>query len=182
MPSIDRNERARLLFRAEALDRRTHQPGQHGGCLKRSGLAVLRALLFGFANVATGRCDPGYDALARAANVTRSTVAVALSRLEGAGLVVRVRRQVGMTRSSNAYAFPTAEAAPNPSESGKSEFRGETTNRKKPISYRGLSTAPTAFWGALCPDMTPAEAQAAALETIRRLQQLRAARQAAAGT
>ena len=67
MSSIDRNERARLLFRAEALDRRTHQPGQHGGCLKHAGLRVLRALLFHFANAVTGRCDPGYDALARAA-------------------------------------------------------------------------------------------------------------------
>ena len=68
---LDRNERARLLFQAEALDRRTHLPGQHGGCLKRTGLAVLRALLFSFANVVTGRCDPSYDTLARAAGVAR---------------------------------------------------------------------------------------------------------------
>jgi hypothetical protein len=66
MPRIDRNARARLLFHAEALDRRTRLPGQHGGVLKRTGLAVLKALLFGFANVATGRCDPSFDTLARA--------------------------------------------------------------------------------------------------------------------
>src|SRR5688572_32007163 len=88
--TIDRNARARLLFQAEALDRRTHQPGQHGGCLKRTGLAVLRALLFTFANVVTGRCDPGYDTLARAAGVARSTVAVALGRLEKAGILEKV--------------------------------------------------------------------------------------------
>ncbi len=51
MPRIDRNARARMMFYAEALDRRTKLPGQHGGVLKRTGLAVLRALLFSFANV-----------------------------------------------------------------------------------------------------------------------------------
>ena len=121
-PRLDRNTRARLLFQAEALDRRTHQPGQHGGCLKRTGLAVLRALLFTFANAVTARCDPGYDALARAAGVVRSTVAVALARLEAAGLIARTRRQAGMTRRTNAYAF-------NVSESGKSSSRPQTTNR-----------------------------------------------------
>ena len=122
MPSIDRNERARLLFQAETLDRRTHRPGQHGGCLKRTGLAVLRALLFTFANAVTGRCDPGYDALARAAGVARSTVAVALARLEAAGLIARTRRQAGMTRWTNAYAFDA-------SETSKSGSRPQTTTR-----------------------------------------------------
>ncbi len=74
---LDRNARARLLFQAEALDRRTHQPGRHGGMLKRTGLAVLKALLFGFHNIATGRCDPSLDALARMAGCARSTVAEA---------------------------------------------------------------------------------------------------------
>ena len=122
MLRIDRNARARLLFQAEALDRRTHQPGQHGGCLKRTGLAVLRALLFTFANVVTGRCDPGYDTLARAAGVARSTVAVALARLEAAGLIVRTRRQVGVVRLTNAYAFKASEIP-------WSENRPQTTNK-----------------------------------------------------
>ena len=108
---LDRNARARLMFQAEALDRRTHQPGRHGGVLKRTGLAVLKALVFGFHNVATGRCDPGYDALARLAGVARSTVAVALKRLEGAGLIIRTRRQVGVVRLTNAYAFKASETA-----------------------------------------------------------------------
>ena len=132
MPRLDRNARARLMVHAEALDRRTHQPGQHGGCLKRTGLAVLRALLFSFANVVTARCDPSFDTLARAAAVARSTVAVALGRLEAAGLLERVRRQVGMRRFSNAYRFPAAEIALNSNKSGKSEFRLETTTTKKP--------------------------------------------------
>lgn len=131
MPTIDRNARARLMVHAEALDRCTRLPGQHGGVLKRTGLAVLRALLFGFANVATGRCDPSFDTLARAAGVARSTVAVALGRLEAAGLLERVRRQVGMTRFSNAYRFPAAEVVLSSSETGKSECRPQTRHQKK---------------------------------------------------
>jgi predicted transcriptional regulator len=121
-PRLDRNERARLMFTAEALDRRTRRPRQHGGVLKRTGLAVLKALVFGFHNVATGRCDPGYDALARLAGVARSTVAMALKRLEAAGLVVRTRRQAGTVRFTNAYAFKASETA-------WSESRLQTTTR-----------------------------------------------------
>lgn len=128
MPCIDRNARARLLFHAEALDRRTRLPGQHGGVLKRTGLAVLKALLLQFANVATGRCDPSYATLARVAGVCHSTLAKALARLEAAGLLARVRRQLGCVRYSNAYVFPM------------SEFRPETTTNKKTIPYSELST------------------------------------------
>jgi hypothetical protein len=127
---LDRNARARLIYFAEQLDRRTRQPGQHGGVLKRTGLAVLKALLFGFHNIATGRCDPGYDALARLAGVARSTVAVALTRLDAAGLVVRTRRQAGAVRFTNAYAFKTSETA-------WSGSRPQTTNQtKKPKTAR----------------------------------------------
>ncbi len=135
-PRIDRNARARLLFHAEALDRRTRLPGQHGGILKRTGLAVLRALLCHFANVATARCDPSFDTLARAAAVSRSTVAVALGRLEAAGLLERVRRQVGRVRYTNAYRFPAAETLPKPRVSPKSGFRAETTTNLK-TNYPG---------------------------------------------
>jgi predicted transcriptional regulator len=122
VPTIDRNARARLLFLAEVLDRRTHQPGQHGGCLKRTGLAVLRALLFTFANLVTGRCDPGYDALSRAAGVSRSTLAKALKRLEEAGLLLRTLRQAGTVRFTNTYSFKVSETA-------WSENRPQTTTR-----------------------------------------------------
>ncbi len=139
MPRLDRNARARLMVHAEALDRRTRLPGRHGGCLKRTGLAVLRALLFGFANVATGRCDPSFDTLARAAGVARSTVAVALRRLEAAGLLTRIRRQVGLIRHSNAYVFPRI--------SPKSEFRPQTHHQKKsePLSASAVPATPMAM-------------------------------------
>ena len=184
-PRIDRNARARLLFHAEALDRRTRLPGQHGGCLKRSGLAVLRALRLGFANVVTARCDPSFDTLARAAGVARSTVAVALGRLEAAGLLERVRRQVGLVRYTNAYRFPAAETALNPSETGKSEFRAQTTTNQKPnpLSARAVPAA-TAGTASLPMAVVLARVRAqlrADYEAILRTRAARQARQTTAG-
>ncbi len=125
-PRLDRNARARIMFLAEALDRRTREPGRHGGVLKRTGLAVLKALLYGFHNAATGRCDPSLDTLARMAGVARSTVAEALNRLEAAGLVRRVARWRAVAANgglvvlqlSNAYLFPTAGETQKPPETG----------------------------------------------------------------
>jgi hypothetical protein len=123
---LDRNARAQLMFFAEALDRRTHQPGKHGGALKRTGLAVLKALVFGFHNSATGRCDPSLDSLARMAGCARSTCTEALKRLEAAGLVRRIARWRAVAANgglvvvqlSNAYLFPMADAAQKPPETG----------------------------------------------------------------
>jgi DNA-binding MarR family transcriptional regulator len=108
---LDRNQRARLIFLAERLDANSHQPGQHGGCLKRSGLQVLRILLFHFHNVHCGRCDPSLETIAKTAGMARSTVVEALKRLEDAGIIERIRRaqwimQFGRKRLvqwSNAY-------------------------------------------------------------------------------
>jgi hypothetical protein len=118
---IDRNARARLIYFAEALDRRTHEPGQHGGVLKRTGLAVLKALVFGFLGPG-GRCDPSLGSLARRAGCARSTVTEALKRLEAAGLVRRIARWQTVAANgglvvlqlSNAYLFPLADAAQRP--------------------------------------------------------------------
>jgi DNA-binding MarR family transcriptional regulator len=89
---LDRNDLAKLLFLAEALDRNSHQPGRHGGMIGRTGLAVLRALITRFYNKQSGRLDPSLEAIARAANVARSTVQEAITRLELAGLIERFRR------------------------------------------------------------------------------------------
>jgi DNA-binding MarR family transcriptional regulator len=89
---LTREQRARLSFLAEKFDANTKEPGKHGGCLKRTGLQVLRILLFHFHNVASGRCDPSLDTIAKAAGMARSTVAAALNRLEAAGIIERIRR------------------------------------------------------------------------------------------
>ena len=58
-------------------------------------------------------------------------MAVALRRLEAAGLLIWIRRRVGLIRYSNAYVFP------------KSEFRPQTTTYKKPnsLSARAVPAA-----------------------------------------
>jgi DNA-binding transcriptional MocR family regulator len=132
---LDRNARARLIYFAEALDRRTHQPGRHGGVLRRTGLAVLKALVFGFLGRG-GRCDPSLETLARMAGVARSTACEALKRLEAAGLVRRVARWRAVAANgglvvlqlSNSYLFPSAGEARKPPETGS---RTQTTT--KPI-------------------------------------------------
>lgn len=112
---IDRNDRARIMHLAERLNTNTRQPGQHGGCLKDSGLQVLRALLFGFLNCRTGRLDPSIDTLARHVGHSRQTIVSALQRLRAAGFISWVQRvvmvdvdgQLRPRQTSNAYTVGT---------------------------------------------------------------------------
>jgi DNA-binding Lrp family transcriptional regulator len=89
---VTRDDRMRVWRAAELLDRRTHQPGRHGGLLGHSGLIVLRSLLFDFLNMVSGRLDPSYAAIAERTGLARSTVIEAMKRLVAAGLIERTRR------------------------------------------------------------------------------------------
>jgi DNA-binding MarR family transcriptional regulator len=139
---LTREQRARLSFLAERFDAQTREPGKHGGCLKRTGLQVLRILLFHFHNVHNGRCDPSLDTIAKAAGMARSTVAKALTRLEAAGIIERIRRarwirQNGRKRCvqwSNAYLLNVPNQYRHEegdyaisAKSSKSEKKPETT-------------------------------------------------------
>ena len=83
----------KILYLAEALDRRTRAKGQHGGVLKGKGLDVLRALLRRFYGYARGECYPSYQEIASAAGCCRETVRRALAALEAAGILSRCRRK-----------------------------------------------------------------------------------------
>jgi len=116
---LDRNLIARILFLAEALDRRTRFKGQHGGVLKGKGLDVLRALLRGFYSYATGECFPSHEAIARAAGCCVETVRRKVRALEQLGIIETIRRKVVASfvnrerrirfdyavQASNAYVF-----------------------------------------------------------------------------
>jgi DNA-binding transcriptional MocR family regulator len=93
---------ARILFLAEALDRRTRAKGQHGGLLKAKGLDVLRALLRGFYSYRDGTCFPSYEAIARAAGCCRATVAAKLRTLERLGIISTIRRKIVASFTSRA--------------------------------------------------------------------------------
>jgi hypothetical protein len=89
---IDRNAKARILYLARALDRRTKAAGARRGLLGDTALEVLRVLLYVFHNAGSGRCDPAYEALQRETRYCRQTIAHALARLERAGIVRITRR------------------------------------------------------------------------------------------
>jgi hypothetical protein len=82
----------KLWHRARHFDRQTRQKNKHGGDLGHTALQVLHTLLFDFLNYTSGRLDPSYAAIARAANVCERTVATALSKLRAAGVLNWVRR------------------------------------------------------------------------------------------
>src|SRR3954452_23119185 len=54
---LDRNDRARIMHCAEALERRTKAKHKRDGVLGQSALTLLRKLVFGFLNMQSGRLD-----------------------------------------------------------------------------------------------------------------------------
>lgn len=109
---VPKKAATRLWHRARAFDRQTNQQGKHGGAVGHAALQVLHSLIFDFLNYTTGRLDPSYAAIARAANVCERTVATALKRLRDLGILNWVRRcaetwQDGrfvLEQQTNAYA------------------------------------------------------------------------------
>jgi hypothetical protein len=102
----------RLWHRARDFDRQTCKKDCHGGAVGHSALQVLHALIFDFLNFRTGRLDPSYAAIARKANVCQRTVATAIQRLKGLGILNWVRRcaeawhdgRYVLEQQTNAYA------------------------------------------------------------------------------
>jgi Helix-turn-helix domain len=120
---LDRNMKAKLLFRARAMMRPVEK-GAHYGAVSAKAYAVLCALLIGFHNAKSGRCFPSYRAISEAASCCERTVAAALAALEECGLLtvcnrlVRVRWKDELSlawrtrvcRTSNCYTFPGGAA------------------------------------------------------------------------
>lgn len=111
-PALDRNKAARLLHAARIYNRSHRQKGQHCGPLAESGVDILAALLR-LQNWETGACFPSLKRIAEEADRTRSTVQLAVQRLERAGFIEIVprRQRQGLCRDgkrrpivvSNAY-------------------------------------------------------------------------------
>jgi hypothetical protein len=90
---LDRNDRARILFCAEALERRTKEPGKRNGALGYVGLTILRALLLRFLGP-RGLCCPSYVTLQACTGLCRASIAAGLQRLEQSGILKSTRRLV----------------------------------------------------------------------------------------
>jgi hypothetical protein len=89
---ITPNQAKELYRKAEDFERQTRRPGRQDGAIGRNGLAVLRALIFGFLNYTTGQLDPGYKAIAAKACISIRSVARGLATLKLAGVLHWVRR------------------------------------------------------------------------------------------
>ena len=103
------------MTRGRALMRKTKKR-KHYGAITAKDYAVLGALLFQFANWTTGFCFPSYETIAEVAGCSRSHVAVAIKRLEAAGLLTWVNRlkwsKSAASISSGATACKNARCAP----------------------------------------------------------------------
>ncbi|RKK04671.1 hypothetical protein EBE87_23150 [Pseudoroseomonas wenyumeiae] len=84
-------DRRRIMEAARRLERRSHQPGMHGGALRRTGILVLWTLLYRGPS-RHGVCDPSIGQLAEWSDCARSTVQEAIRRIEAAGIMGHVRR------------------------------------------------------------------------------------------
>ncbi|MGD0046642.1 MAG: helix-turn-helix domain-containing protein [Bryobacteraceae bacterium] len=89
---VSTKARALVMDRAEALERSTKAPGQRDGVLGQSALMILRALLCHFLDTKSGRCDPSYKQIQKQTGFCVQTIAVALKRLERAGILDITRR------------------------------------------------------------------------------------------
>jgi hypothetical protein len=90
---VPKKEAHRRYWMARQFDRVTKIGGGcQGGAVGTPALKVLEALTFDFLNYASGRLDPGYKALAQAANISVSAVHTALRRLRDLGILVWQRR------------------------------------------------------------------------------------------
>jgi len=84
-------DRRSIMDAARRLERLTHRPGLHGGALRRTGIIVLWTLLYRGPS-RHGVCDPSISQLAAWAGCARSTVQLALERIEACGIMGHVRR------------------------------------------------------------------------------------------
>jgi hypothetical protein len=106
------SDRRRIMEAARRLERRSHQPGLHGGALRRTGILVLWALLYRGPS-RHGVCDPSIGQLAAWSGCARSTVQLAIERIEAAGIMGHVRRGVTVAgrwcQWTSAYLFASPE-------------------------------------------------------------------------
>jgi hypothetical protein len=132
---LDREAKNRIQVLMRALTHPT-EPGKHYGAVTAKAEAVGRVLLWVFHNAGTGRCFPSYEAIAKAADCNRDTVAEAIKMLEAAGILTWCNRRARVTvrgvrkvvRISNSYRFIDPGS--------KSEFPSETKNQDC-LSMRG---------------------------------------------
>jgi hypothetical protein len=137
-------DRRRIMEAARHLERRSHQPGLHGGCLRRTGILVLWTLLYRGPS-RHGVCDPSIGQLAAWSGCARSTVQLALARIEAAGIMGHVRRGLVVAgrwcQWTSAYLFAhPAQWALSDTELRSAEV---SSVKKKPLEGGGIGEGST---------------------------------------
>lgn len=132
---LPKKKAVKLYHCARDFDRRTRKAGHHGGAVGPTALQVLHTLIFDFLDFATGQLDPGYAAIARKANVCVRSVANAIKRLRGLGILNWLRRcreertedgGFALKQETNAYAILPP-----------SQWRGYDEPQEPPAPERG---------------------------------------------
>jgi hypothetical protein len=129
-------DRRRIMEAARRLERHSHRPGLHGGALRRTGILVLWNLLYRGPS-RHGVCDPSIGQLAEWSGCARSTVQLALARIEAAGIMGHVRRGVTVAgrwcQWTSAYLF----ASPAQWAVSDTEARAAEVSRVKKKAQEG---------------------------------------------
>lgn len=122
---VSKKKASQIWHQARIWDRQTRAKNKHGGCIGRTGLAVLYSLLWDTLNWKTGQLDPSIETIARRANVGRTATINALKRLKKLRIIDWIRRSLGsidengefrLRQLTNAYAVagPDSWARPKP--------------------------------------------------------------------
>lgn len=110
---VSKKTASQIWHQARIWDRQTKSKSRHGGCIGRTGLAVLYSLLWDTLNWQTGQLDPSIETIAHRANVGRTATIDALKRLKKLKIIDWVRRSLGsidengefrLRQQTNAYA------------------------------------------------------------------------------
>jgi len=140
---MDRNDRARLMYRAEAYERRTKRRALPSGALGYTGITLLRTLAFRYWNAERRAAWPSYDELQRATGYCRQTIARAIRKLERAGFLLVTRRAgwIGgrIVRESNLYRLPV-DAPPDESLRGERQPKTPDSIPLSPLLAAALAS------------------------------------------
>jgi DNA-binding MarR family transcriptional regulator len=149
-------DRRRIMEAARRLERHSHQSGLHGGCLRRTGLLVLWTLLYRGPS-RHGVCDPSIGQLAEWSGCARSTVQLAIARIEAAGIMGHVRRGLvvavrGLARWcqwTSAYLFASPGGWASDTEARSAEVYMEKKKAQTRVGEGTASALPAAERAAL---------------------------------
>ncbi len=142
---LPKRQAVKLYHHARRLERQTRARNRQDGAIGRNGLLALHALLFDFTHYASGRLDPSIKAIARAANISESSVKRGLAKLKAAGVVTWLRRcaedwidgRFVLRQQTNAYGVLPA-----------SQWRGYEPPAAPPVPFAGS-------WGDHAPPPDP---------------------------